>query len=255
MKTLILRQSMLTVLLATAVLALGPAAGQTSAPDGSRPSVTPNAANGASLRTESGASPSTQGQAAVVEGQGAALEDRRETEAAVGVIGSVHDFSRFTQRPTDACSACHVPHIQGVQVEKGPGGRALLDLYRIEGQRQVFIPGRYMPGPTSVICLSCHNGTVADSTISTAHGLLFNERLGFDEPDEFAFRDHPIGIPYPADPKEYRPATFVQKQGVVLPEGRIECISCHDPHNEKGVDDLLVMSNRRSALCLTCHKK
>jgi predicted CXXCH cytochrome family protein len=48
----------------------------------------------------------------------------------------------------------------------------------------------------------------------------------------------------------------VTKTGRVrLPDGRIECVSCHDPHNTAGIDKLLVMSNRRSALCLTCHIK
>jgi predicted CXXCH cytochrome family protein len=174
---------------------------------------------------------------------------------ASGVIGGVHDFSRFTHRAADVCGACHVPHVQVVRPRTDSTGQTILDLYRIEGQRQVFIPGRYMPGPTSTICISCHNGTVAGSTMSTSHALLFGERPGFESTGDFAIRDHPIGILYPGDPKDYHPQGFVQKQGIPLPEGRIECISCHDPHNEAGNKYLLVTSNKRSALCLTCHKK
>jgi len=35
----------------------------------------------------------------------------------------------------------------------------------------------------------------------------------------------------------------------------VECVSCHDPHNAAGFEKMLVMSNRRSALCLACHEK
>ena len=42
---------------------------------------------------------------------------------------------------------------------------------------------------------------------------------------------------------------------VTLPGGRVECISCHDPHNAAGEANMLVTSNARSALCLTCHDK
>ncbi len=60
----------------------------------------------------------------------------------------------------------------------------------------------------------------------------------------------------PADePTEYHPASFGEARGLPLPEGRVECISCHDPHNEAGLPFLLWTSNRRSSLCLTCHIK
>jgi predicted CXXCH cytochrome family protein len=42
---------------------------------------------------------------------------------------------------------------------------------------------------------------------------------------------------------------------VRLPDGRVECVSCHDPHNQSGTQAMLAVSNRRSALCLTCHVK
>ena len=75
-------------------------------------------------------------------------------------------------------------------------------------------------------------------------------------PNGFVWRDHPIGVPYPARRAGYRPAAFVQAQGRMrLPDDRIECVTCHDPHNRSGVPKMLVMTNRRSALCLNCHMK
>jgi len=172
-----------------------------------------------------------------------------------GVRGGKHDFSQATGRAGDACGACHVPHIQAIQTEADSTGQTALKMYRMGGQREVFVPDRYMPGPTSLICLGCHDGTVASSTIGTSHALAAGQREGFRLPDGFVWDDHPIGVPYPANPKKYRPRGFVEKLGVRLPQGRLECVSCHDPHNEAGLDDMLVMSNRRSALCLTCHIK
>jgi predicted CXXCH cytochrome family protein len=186
----------------------------------------------------------------------AGVSDPRVSAAHHGVVAGPHDFSALTGRFANACSACHVPHVQGVRNADQTGKQANLELYRIGGQRQVFQPDRYMPGPTSLICLSCHNGTVAESTIGTSHALLAGQREGFDVPDGFVFRDHPIGVPYPTDRKNYRLTSFVEAEGKIrLPDGRLECISCHDPHTALGVDKMLVMSNHRSALCLACHIK
>jgi len=178
------------------------------------------------------------------------------THATRGVLRGVHDFSTATGQVSDACSACHVPHLQAVQPVDRSGNQAMLELFRLRGQREVFEPGRYMPGASSLICLSCHNGTVASSTIGTSHALISESLEYATARRSFVLRDHPIGIPYPSGQKGYRPIAAIRAEGTVpLPDGRIECISCHDPHNATGVDKMLVMSNRRSALCLACHEK
>ncbi len=41
----------------------------------------------------------------------------------------------------------------------------------------------------------------------------------------------------------------------MLIDGRMECSSCHDVHDRNGHAKLLVKSNARSALCVTCHDK
>jgi predicted CXXCH cytochrome family protein len=170
-----------------------------------------------------------------------------------GVIGGPHDF---TTVGGDACSACHIPHIQAIVPTTQPTAtQPAVAMFRIAGQRRVFVTNRYTPGPTSLICLSCHDGTVSTSTIGASHSMLAGVREGFAVPEGFVWRDHPIGVPYPIAPRDYHPAAFVIKQKMRLPDGRIECVSCHDPHNVAGVKHLLWTSNRRSALCLTCHIK
>jgi len=182
--------------------------------------------------------------------------DQRITAARRGVVGGKHDFSALIGRPGDACSACHVPHVQAVRPhERDDDGSFSLDFYRMGGQREVLVPDRYMPGPTSLICLSCHNGVVASSTVASSHVLLSAHRTGF-QVGSFSTRDHPIGIEYMSRKEGYKPrAEVLAVKNVPLPQGRVECVSCHDPHNATGVAKMLVMSNRRSALCLECHEK
>ncbi len=171
-----------------------------------------------------------------------------------GVVGSPHDFTDLIGRAGTACNACHIPHVQAVRPTSRPSTQPAVEMFRIGGQRKVFVPGRYTPGPTSLICLGCHDGTVATSAIGSSHAMLAGVREGFTVPDGFVWRDHPIGVPYPGDRREYHPESFVGRK-LRLPEGRIECISCHDPHNLTGLPGMLTVSNRRSALCLTCHIK
>lgn len=170
-----------------------------------------------------------------------------------GVAGTAHDFTSFGGF-SNACSACHVPHVQAIRPTSQPSTQPAVEMFRIGGQRQILKTGWYTPGPTSLICLSCHDGTVAMSTIGSAHAMLAGRREGFAVPDGFAWRDHPIGVPYPSGRRDYRPEAFVSKT-LRLPNGRIECITCHDPHNESGLPAMLSVSNKRSALCLTCHVK
>lgn len=182
--------------------------------------------------------------------------DGAEASYTRGIVGSRHDLSGPPWGMSNACQACHVPHMQAVRPTSQPvATQPALGLFKITGQRRVFETGRFTPGPTSLVCLGCHDGTIATSTIGSAHALLAGVREGFELPDGVAWRDHPIGVPYEGRSREYRPAAFVEARGIPLPDGRIECISCHDPHNSSGVEKMLVMSNRRSALCLTCHVK
>src|SRR5690606_10304873 len=151
-----------------------------------------------------------------------------------GVVGGPHDLTE-TFGFGSACNSCHVPHVQAVRTTTQPATQPAFEMFRIGGQRRVFQPDYYMPGPTSLLCLGCHDGTIATSTMGTSHALRAGMRAGFTVPEGFVWRDHPIGVPYPpAAGKDYRPKGYVEKLGIPLPEGRIECISCHDPHDTHG---------------------
>ncbi len=116
-------------------------------------------------------------------------------------------------------------------------------------------PGQ--PTGSSLLCLSCHDGTIAlgkmknKPEVAMAGGFRTlppgPTQLGTDLRD-----DHPISFVYFNDP-ELAPAASLN--GVVkLENGQVQCVSCHDPHdNEFG--KFLVMSNQGGTLCTTCHTK
>jgi hypothetical protein len=82
--------------------------------------------------------------------------------------------------------------------------------------------------------------------------------------------DHPISVPYPSfavDPQFNQPTIMKDDGGRTFPNGiqtyegdKIQCASCHDPHNPdedniEGRDPFLRTTQYLSSLCLTCHDK
>ena len=170
-----------------------------------------------------------------------------------GIEGSKHDFSREEWSGGDRCAACHTP-----ETDEPPTAAPLwepnADLNRVFGTP---LPESRQAGMGTVMCLRCHDGTIARATISTPSKERF---INQENPGLFGTghgtTDHPVGVPYPAVDPGFRPATSVIASGAVaLPNGNVECISCHDPHDMAGAPHMLVRSNARSALCLTCHRK
>ncbi|MCB9849757.1 MAG: cytochrome c3 family protein [Phycisphaerales bacterium] len=197
--------------------------------------------------------------------------------ATAGIKGSKHDFSNAAWSKDDNCGACHTPH-QETPPKQGPLWNPNADLSRRFGttaaqtrrlnRRDMSttndptgrrrLAGRiFDPGAGTLTCLRCHDGALASDMIPT----ISEERPvnTFHPSTRVAGHgrsNHPVGIPYPGFGHDYHPVTRVTSSGaVVLPDGYVECLSCHDPHNESGYNHMLVMSNAGSALCLTCHRK
>lgn len=155
------------------------------------------------------------------------------------------------------CQACHAPQsLSGSQ----PSPRWQNAAYAFTVYRPASPGGSPrigQPGPASLACLSCHDGTVAGSRAGNG---TRHESLGIDLSD-----DHPIGFVYDSaraasdrglhDP-EAQPSglggTIAQD---MLVDGRVECTSCHGQHHGGDAGPMLLKSNSGSALCLTCHAK
>jgi len=95
-------------------------------------------------------------------------------------------------------------------------------------------------------CLGCHDGTVAAVGFGTPGGGGQYHGRG----------SHPVAVPYrrvergrPAYDGLRHPTQLDPR--VRLFDDRIGCGSCHSPYADR--DDLLVMTNDRSTLCLACH--
>ncbi|WP_242132124.1 cytochrome c3 family protein [Aestuariivivens marinum] len=116
-------------------------------------------------------------------------------------------------------------------------------------------PGQ--PDGSSMLCLSCHDGTVAlgntyknPNSMSFSHSMTKRGNLGTDLSD-----DHPISFIYDAslvatDGQLKDPVTL--GRNVLDHNSKLQCTACHDPH--KDVDgNFLKHSNEFSELCFTCH--
>lgn len=169
------------------------------------------------------------------------------------IRGSKHDFADSASGREDTCGACHVPH-RAEAVVAAPRWDPDADL-----TRRLGTAGRpdSAPGRGTTMCLSCHDGTIAPDVVNAVSIERFanKEHSGLFAAGHQT-TNHPVGVRYPRVADDYQPASRVVATGAVaLPGGRVECNSCHDPHDAGGHPYMLVLSNRRSALCLTCHRK
>jgi len=146
------------------------------------------------------------------------------------------------------------------------------------------------PSPLSLVCLSCHDAANAsigildmDGAVSAAdvHSLVNNPNRGgitsprnctvfchsvggidslqpFWEVGPDLTNDHPISMTYPTpdiDPDFFVPPDIQRGwSDVKLYMGRVECPSCHNPHDPTNVP-FLRKTMAGSALCTTCHNK
>lgn len=134
-------------------------------------------------------------------------------------------------------------------------------------------------GAASLLCLSCHDGSVAvneyghnpQSTISQSSGgqsIAAEYNIG---KSGYLANHHPIGFLYDTvaglDPEIYDSNTAVFDQTYdggsnkipvsnLLWGGKMECATCHAVHNTGNTGEkLLYVSDKNSNLCFSCHNK
>ena len=182
------------------------------------------------------------------------------------ITGSSHDFSTASWNYTgEICSPCHTPHNANLDVVGAPlwnrqATSATFQLYSsptFDGESSIG-----QPSGTSKLCLSCHDGTIA---LDSFGGFVGGTNFAFLTVGTDLRKSHPISFTYDtalatSDTGLYDPAS--QSSGLgdtihtdLLHEGKLECSSCHNVHNDSGADYLLVKDNAGSKLCLTCHNK
>jgi predicted CXXCH cytochrome family protein len=185
-----------------------------------------------------------------------------------GVADSPHNLSATGPGAVRAasesavCKFCHTPHNakpkSALWNRRNPG----VTYEPYTSSTALAKPGQ--PTGTSLLCLSCHDGTIAlgelldrRSSVRMAGGVTTippgRAKVGTD-----LRHHHPVSFVYDASLAsrrgELKMPAALSKKVKLDSAGQMQCTSCHDPHdNDLGA--FLVMPNNASRLCVECHQK
>ncbi|NOX24997.1 MAG: hypothetical protein GXP59_02565 [Deltaproteobacteria bacterium] len=189
---------------------------------------------------------------------------------ATGISDTVHNLSAGGPGTVKAlqegelCIFCHTPHhgrTDASYLWNRNDSTANYTTY----QSSTLKAAVGQPTGSSKLCLSCHDGTVAlgllgsrPTEIPFVGGLRFMppgpDLLGTD-----ISASHPVSLVYNtalatssgnslADPANLPARIHLDKNQ------ELQCTACHDPHDDS-YGNFLVMSNKNSALCVSCHTR
>ncbi len=122
------------------------------------------------------------------------------------------------------------------------------------------LPGQ--PSGSSILCLSCHDGTVALGSVLSSSSIIsfantVNMPAGPSNLSTDLRNDHPVSFVYDAalttaNGQLINPAGLPSE--IKLENDQLQCTSCHDPHKNL-YTDFLVASSQYSNLCNACHQQ
>lgn len=162
---------------------------------------------------------------------------------------------------SEICIFCHTPHasrpVGPLWNRDDPG--STYTLYN----SSTLQANPTQPDGSSVLCLSCHDGTIAlGALVSRATDITFSGGvttmpIGRGNLESDLSDDHPISFEYTSaiasgDGQLKDPSAIGMP--VQLENGKVQCISCHDPHNNAN-SKFLVASKLNSDLCFKCHDR
>jgi predicted CXXCH cytochrome family protein len=186
------------------------------------------------------------------------------TAPVTDVLGS-HDLSGGTggvRGPnSNACIYCHVPH-------SGSSATPLWNQTLSTQQYTTYTSGTLQNATSqpvvsqaSMLCLSCHDGTVAVGQ-TVGIGTL---KMAGTLTDVFGTKlqgSHPFSLQLPLKDAANLVSTLAasgttKDPTVALIKGNVECSTCHDVHNQfkdKRSPEFLVRDNAGGQICLSCHE-
>jgi len=188
--------------------------------------------------------------------------------AAGSVVDTAHNLCASGPGPVTAvsedkvCEFCHTAHSSSSTLPLWNRNASTANYVPYTSTTAIAQPGQ--PTGDSLLCLSCHDGTIAlgdlisrPTDIAMSGGVVTmppgSGLIGTD-----LTHDHPISFAYTA--------TLAGQNGELLTpgalppsvqldaNGELQCTSCHDAHSDD-FGAFLVMPNTGSQLCTTCHQK
>lgn len=177
------------------------------------------------------------------------------------IVGSAHDFSPYGWSQNEICKPCHTPHNSNTDVGYLWNHEVTQAIYTLYDSPDLEIDPD-QPGMYSRLCLSCHDGTVALDSFGGNAGSTMIEGTALIGTD--LSNDHPVGLQWEHQDMhgQCRSCHFGGHHGggIITSElpfydGKIECMTCHSPHNDNNLPSMLRMTMDASQLCFYCHSK
>ncbi len=176
----------------------------------------------------------------------------------------------------EVCVYCHTPHGGQVDAPLWNRGFNTGGGYTMYSSATIDMTIDGQPTGISLACLSCHDGTIGLDVIINAPNAFIdaggtipgttpcvntmpagNTNLGED-----LRNDHPISVVYdPTQDPAFNTEASILAAGLRLftdpasPGNKVQCASCHNPHDNATNKPFLRLSNSSSTLCKTCHIK
>lgn len=183
------------------------------------------------------------------------IMDARNASAA-GIIGSDHDLTSKIAGLTNACIVCHTPHnAQSIPDAPLSNRTAPTGPYTLYSSSTLDATME-QPGGSDLMCLSCHDGTMALDSYGGKTGSQYIS--GGANLSTNLSNDHPVSFNYPnATMLDSGLAKVTDSKGTGIAPFKlfgsyVRCSTCHDVHDSAGHSSFLRATNNNS-FCKTCH--
>lgn len=194
------------------------------------------------------------------------------------IKGTAHDLASKGFGVGENCIICHTPHNSDISVTVTP-------LWNHHPQSSTYAMYftdndniNTQPTGASKLCLSCHDGVTAIDKFGGRATSAFMSDTGGANTRNKQIDSHPVSITFDSAMAEKNPSLYdpaIKKVTIgagsentrtgtiaelLLPNGRVQCSSCHDVHNNfvgNNAKDqpFLKITRAGSEICLTCHNK
>lgn len=187
------------------------------------------------------------------------------TVSFAAITGSAHDFSAETWNgPGELCNVCHTPHNALTNQTLWNHASTAATGFTMYTNTAGETASDNLTGNKALLCLSCHDGSVALDSFGGATGSTTITGTALVSRD--LSNDHPINVALDAstgpqnDGAGYKYASIVNGVINTLPldtGDTVVCSTCHDPHNAFPANAALlrVDNDAASSLCTSCHDK